>query len=32
VEAFQWWKVHGGREALQQFHIRERTLSYFPTP
>ena len=32
MEAFQWWRVHGEREALQQFHIRERTLSYFPTP
>jgi hypothetical protein len=32
MEAFQWWKVHEGSEVLQQFHIRERSLSYFSTP
>ena len=32
MEAFQWWKTNHGREILQQFHTRERSLSYFQTP
>ena len=31
MEAFQWWKVTAGRETLEQFHIRERDISYYPS-
>ena len=32
TEALQWWEVRDGREILKQFHIRERSITYFPLP
>ncbi len=32
TEALQWWEVHDRRETLKQFHIRERSISYYPLP
>lgn len=32
VEALQWWEVEDGRETLKQFHIRERSISYYQVP
>lgn len=32
LEALQWWDVRDGRETLKQFHIRERSLTYYTLP